>query len=313
MDHGQLTESSLLRLNQEEHKKVSGYTINSSYIYDQAINLLDWQYEYGAGGGGVAPTSQANAISYGRTSWGAKLDGSQVVQIDGQMRPYSAQKDNVKNFYQGGGTFSNTIAFNGGNETATFHFSASNTDNKAIVPNNTMNRKTFNLGINANLKDKIIFEGNAQYTTEDVKNRTYLADFQLNPNAGTQLIATNIDVRTLDPGYGADQFETLWSDYIYATNPYFAINKVENGDISNRFIGSFKARYNITKSIYASARMGIDQLNMDGYAITPTGTAFNNRGQMTEDKSLRSETNIEGTIGFNKDFGAFLCKCICRR
>ncbi len=284
-------------------QKGIGVQINSSYIYDQAINLLDWQYEYGAGGGGIAPTSQANAISYGRTSWGAKLDGSQVVQIDGQLRPYSAQKDNVKNFYQGGGTFANTISFNGGNESARFHFSASNTDNKAIVPNNNLNRKTFNLGINANLKDKVVFEGNAQYTVEDVENRTYLADFQLNPNAGTQLIATNIDVRTLDPGYGADQFETLWSDYIYATNPYFAINKVQNGDVTNRFIGSFKARYNVTKSIYASFRMGLDQLNTEGYTIIPTGTAFNNRGQMSEDQSVRSEINVEGTIGFNKDFG----------
>jgi len=123
-----------------------------------------------------------------------------------------------------------------------------------------MNRKTFNLGINANLSDKIIFEGNAQYTTESNQNRVYLADFQLNPNAGAQLIATNIDVRTLDPGYGADNFEVLWSDYIYATNPYFAVNKVENGDNKSRLIGSFKARYNMTEHLYASFRRVLTRL-----------------------------------------------------
>jgi TonB-linked SusC/RagA family outer membrane protein len=286
-------------------QKGIGVQFNSSYIYDEVINLLDWQYEYGAGGGGLAPTSQANAITYGRTSWGAKLDGSPVVQIDGQTRPYSPQKNNVKNFYQGGSTFTNLLAFDGGNKNANFHFSFSNTDNKGIVPSNTMNRKTFNLGINANLSEKIIFEGNAQYTTENNQNRVYLADFQLNPNAGAQLIATNIDVRTLDPGYGADNFETLWSDYIYATNPYFAINKVENGDRTSRLIGSLKVRYNVTKSIYASVRAGLDQINMDGFAITPTGTAFNNRGQMSTDNSLRYEYNIEGILGFNKDLGDF--------
>ena len=286
-------------------QKGIGVQYNTSYTYDQVINLLDWQYEYGAGGGGIAPLTQTGAIAYGRTSWGAKLDGTPVIQPDGELRPYSPQRDNVKNFYQSGSTFTNTISFNGGNENASFHFSTSNTDNKAIVPYNTLNRKTFNLGVNATLAKKIIFEGNAQYTTEEVKNRTYLADFQLNPNAGAQLIATNIDVRTLSPGFGADSYETLWSDYIYATNPYFAINKIRNGDERKRFIGSFKTRYNITDFLYASARLGIDQVNLDGFAIIPTGIAFNNRGQMSEDKSLRSETNIEATLGFNKDLGAF--------
>ncbi len=286
-------------------QKGIGVQFNTSYTYDQVINLLDWQYEYGAGGGGIAPLTQTNAIAYGRTSWGARLDGSQVMQIDGQLRPYSPQKNNVKNFYQGGSTFTNTIAFNGGNEIANFHFSTSNTDNKSIVPNNSLNRKTFNLGMNATLAKKLVFEGNAQYTTEEVENRTYLADFQLNPNAGAQLIATNIDVRTLDPGYGADGYESLWSDYIYATNPYFAINKIKNGDERKRFIGSFKARYNITDSFYASTRFGIDQVDLSGYAIIPTGIAFNNRGQMSEDQSVRSETNIEGTIGYSKDLGSF--------
>ena len=286
-------------------QKGIGIQYNTSYTYDQVINLLDWQYDFGSGGGGIAPTTQTGAIAFGRTSWGAKLDGSPVIQIDGELRPYSAQRNNVKNFYQGGSTFTNSIAFEGGNETANFHFSTSNTDNKAIVPNNTMNRKTFNLGVNATLAKKLIFEGNAQYTTEEVKNRTYLADFQLNPNAGAQLIATNIDVRTLSPGFGADGYETPWSDYIYATNPYFAVNKIKNGDNTKRFIGSFKTRYNITDYLYAGVRIGLDQVDMDGFAITPTGTQFNNRGQMNTDNSLRAETNIEATLGFNKDFGTF--------
>jgi hypothetical protein len=143
-----------------------------------------------------------------------------------------------------------------------------------------------------------------QYSIEDVKNRTYLADFQLNPNAGAQLIATNIDVRTLSPGYLENGDEMPWSDYIYATNPYFAINKIKNGDTRNRFIGSFVTKYNITDFLYARVRFGIDQVNTNGYAIQPTGIAFNNPGSMTTDQSLRSETNLEATIGLNKEIGA---------
>lgn len=286
-------------------QKGLGVQLNSTYTQEKAIDLLDWQYQYGSGDHGVVPTSQGEAVAFGRTSWGAKLDGSSVIQPDGEMRPYSAQKDNIENFYQTGSTFSNTVALTGGSEVANFRFSAANMDNKAIVPNNKFNRKTFSLSVDGNIAKKIIFEGNAQYSTEEVKNRTYLADFTLNPNAGAQLIATNIDVRTLDPGYLDNGNEMPWSDYIYSTNPYFAINKVKNGDTRKRFIGSFNVRYNLTPSLYARVRFGIDQVNISGYNIQPTGTAFNNKGQISTDESLRFETNLEGTLGFNKEVGDF--------
>jgi hypothetical protein len=128
--------------------------LNSTYTLETPRDLTDWQYEYGSGSRGVAPTSQAEAIAFGRMSWGAKLDGSSVVQPDGQARPYSAQKDNIKKFYNTGTTFTNTVALTGGNEIANFRFSASNLDNKGIVPNNTLNRKTFNLSANATLAKK---------------------------------------------------------------------------------------------------------------------------------------------------------------
>jgi TonB-linked SusC/RagA family outer membrane protein len=251
----------------------------------------------------VAPTSQAEAIAFGRMSWGAKLDGSSVVQPDGQARPYSAQKDNIKNFYNTGTTFTNTVALTGGNEIANFRFSASNLDNKGIVPNNTLNRKTFNLSANATLAKKVVFEGKAQYSTEETENRTFTADFTKNPNAGAQLIATNVDVRTLDPGYDERGYEVIWSDYIYTTNPYFAINKVKNGDTRRRFIGSFSTRYNFTEYLYVRGRLGIDQFNFDAFNIEPTGIAFNNRGSMTTDQNLNQEVNAEALIGFDKTFG----------
>ena len=282
------------------NQKGLGVEFNSTYTWETPRQLYDWQYEYGSGSKGLAPTSKADAIANGRMSWGAKLDGSSVFQPDGEQRPYEAQKDNLKNFYNTGKTFSNTLSVVGGNETANFRFSASNLDNKGIVPNNSLNRKTFNLSINANLKNKIIFETNTQYNIENTNNRTFVADFQKNPNAGAQLIGTNIDVRTLSPGYDANGFEVLWNDYIYATNPYFAVNKIQNSDKRNRFIGSFSARYNITDWLYARLRFGIDRFNIKGINIEPTGIAFNNRGSMSTDQNLSDEYNVEGIIGANK-------------
>jgi TonB-linked SusC/RagA family outer membrane protein len=286
-------------------QKGIGVEFRTNYTMDKPLNLLDWQYQYGSGSNGQAPTTQAEAIAFGRTSWGAKLDGSSVILPNGEVRPYSPVKNNIETFYQTGSTISNTLALSGGNEVAAFRFGASNMDNEGITPNNSMNRKTFNLSIDAKLAEKIVFQGNAQYSIEDVKNRVRPGDFTLNPNAGAQLVATNIPVGTLAPGYLENGNEFQWSDYIYVTNPYFAVNKARNGDTRRRFIGSFNTTYNITDFLYARVRFGLDQSNTDGYYITPTGTAFNNAGSMNTDQSLRTETNVEAILGFNHDFGGF--------
>ena len=286
------------------HKGI-GVQYSTTYTLEKVNNMLDWQDKYGAGTGGLAPTTKAEAIAYGRTSWGAKLDGSMVIQPDGELRQYIVQKNNIKNFYQNGSTFSNTIALTGGSETTNFRFSASNVDNKGNVPNNTFNRKTFDLSVKSTLSKKIVFEGNAQYSIEDAKNRTTISGYKSNPNYSLDLVATNIDVRTLGPGYQADGNEMIWNDYVYCTNPYFVINKIINRDTRRRFISSFDTRYNITDFFYARARVGLDQANIEGRNITPTGTAFQPKGTMTEDQGAQIETNIEASLGFNKELGLF--------
>lgn len=284
-------------------QKGIGVEFNSTYTLESPLSAPDWQYEYGSGTRGAKPTTQAEAIANGRISWGAKLDGSLVMQLDGVARPYVAQKNNIKNFYNNGQTFSNTIALNGGTEAANFRFSVSNMDNKGIVPNSSINRKSFNLNANAVLAKKIVFEGNAQYNIELNKNRSYVADFTRNPNASVGLIATNIDVRTLAPGYDERGFETPWNDYVFVVNPYFAVNKGQNQDERRRFIGSFSTRYNITDFLYARARVGIDYFDINGIDINPSGILTNVFGTVDTRQNTTYETNAEALIGFNKKFG----------
>ncbi|MDR2887027.1 MAG: hypothetical protein LBV26_03340, partial [Bacteroidales bacterium] len=280
-----------------------GVEFNSSFTFENPLAIPEWQYEYGSGYSGVAPINQTAAIDYGRNSWGAKLDGSLVVNPDGVARPYSAQKNNIKNFYDTGTTFSNTLAISGGNENANFRFSVSNTDVNAIVPNSSMNRKTFNLSTNANLSKKIVFEGRAQYNVELAKNRTAIADFTGNPNAAIGLMATNIDVMTLAPGYDESGNEMEWCDYNFVSNPYFAAYKRINEDERQRFLGSFTLRYNVFDFLWLRARLGTDYSTIESLDITPTGTAHNAYGSMSESGRKFFENNAEILAGFDKTFG----------
>jgi len=287
-----------------------GAEYSSTYTQENPLDFPDWQYEYGSGSQGLKPTSKSDAVANGRISWGAKLDGSSVVQPDGVARPYSAQKHNTRNFYNNGTTFSNTLALSGGNENINFRFSASDMNNQGIVPNSSINRKTFNLSVSANLAKKLLFEGRAQYNIEKDKNRTYISDFSKNPNASVGLVATNVDVRTLAPGYDAQGFETPWCDYVFVTNPYFATSKVKNQDERRRFIGSFTMRYNLTDFLYARARVGIDHFTIDASDIEPTGLLYNPTGSMTTSASTTYETNAEALVGFDKTFGHFTVNAV---
>ena len=280
-----------------------GVDYNTSFTFENVLVTPDWQYEYGSGARGVAPNNQTAAISFGRVSWGAKLDGSMVYNPDGEQRPYVAQKNNAKYFYNTGTNFSNTIAFSGGNETARFRFSVSNMDVKGVVPNVSANRKTFNLSTNANLSKKIIFEGRAQYNVELNKNRTAGADFTGNPNAAVGLMATNIDVRTLKPGWDKDGNETVWCDYFWVANPWFAAEKRTNEDEWNRFLGSFSLRYNLFDFLYVRARLGTDFTHIESNSISPSGAANSPIGSYSEGSRKFFENNAEILVGFDKTFG----------
>ncbi|MES3017713.1 MAG: SusC/RagA family TonB-linked outer membrane protein [Bacteroidota bacterium] len=283
-----------------------GVEYNTTYTTDNVITVPQWQYDYGQGSLGLKPTDAAQAMSQGRLSWGPKLDGSSVVQFDGVSRPYSAQKDNNKNFYDTGTTFSNNVALTGGNQTTNFRFSVSDMKNEGIVPNSSMQRNTFNLNANANISKKITFEGNAQYNIEVNKNRTNIGDFTQNPNASVGVMATSLDVRSLDPGYNPTTLrEVQWADDPFVANPYFAVNKHQNQDERRRILGSFRSRWNITDYLYARAGAGIDYYNRENWIIGATGALTNLAGTYGKGKRIGFETNLEALLGFDKTFGKF--------
>jgi TonB-linked SusC/RagA family outer membrane protein len=285
-----------------------GVEFTSNYTFEKVFKTTDWQYVYGSGDKGVKPANLAEAQDLYNFSWGAKLDGSQVMSIDGLMHPYSAQKDNMKNFYNNGSTNSNTIAFTGGSDKINYRFSVGNVENKAILPNAGFDRKNFSLSLNATPNDKITLETNAQYVIEGATNRPFLSDSPKNANLSVYQLATNTDVRWLKPGVDENGFEAKhFGGNIYSQTPYFATNYVKNFDKRNRFVGSSSITYNITPKLYAKSKFGIDYINYEFTEIEPTGLAYSPKGAMGITQQARYEYNIEGILGYRntlfKDFG----------
>lgn len=287
-------------------QKGIGVDYNSSYTMETPAVFPDWQYEYGQGDNGVKPTTQGEAIQTGRRSFGAKIDGSPYVAADGLTHPYSAQKNNIKNFYQTGSTFTNTLAFTGGTEAINYRFSASDLNSKSVLPNTDYNRKTGNLSINSKLGKRINLEALAQYNVENAHNRTTAGDALGNPNWTPYMIANTADIRWLKPGYDANGNEIAWNDASIASNSYFVVNKFKENDIKNRFIGQAGLTYEIVKNLSLKGVVSRDFYYYNYKYILPTGTLYVPNGQYSELKVDASETNGLLTLNYNgklnKDF-----------
>ncbi|CCG99488.1 TonB-dependent receptor plug [Fibrella aestuarina BUZ 2] len=276
---------------------------NMNLTADSPVNFTDFQYEYGQGLQGAKPTTQALAQQTGRMSWGSKLDGSSTIQFDGKMYPYTAQRDNIKNFYKTGSNFTNTVSVTKGGDNGSFRLSLSNLDNKAIIENSGLTRKTINLTVDQNITSKLSFSVLANYIDERVKNKPNLSDAPLNANNGL-LLATNIDQRILAPGYDpVTGREIIFSDDEYVTNPYFVTSQFVNNVDRKRLISMASTKYQFANWIYAQARIGYDNANDRIFKVTPWGTAFSNgtKGGLDElSNAQRTELNVDALVGINK-------------
>lgn len=284
-------------------QKGIGLDYNSTFTFETPSIIPDWQYEYGQGQGGLKPTTQNDAINSGRLSFGPKLDGSSVIQFDGVSRPYVAQKNNIKNFYRTGTTFTNTVAASGGNEAFNFRLSLSDMNNQGLVPHSQLNKKIGSLSLTGNLSKRLSVEGFAQYNVEKAISRANVSDAPGNPNWGTYMIANSVDIRNLAPGYdkltGA---ETLWNPSGFASNPYFVVNNFINNDNRNRFIGSASVKYNILDNLFVKGRFTHDYSSIIWNGVVPTGTAYAPKGFYQQSTTGITETNAELTLNYQAKF-----------
>jgi TonB-linked SusC/RagA family outer membrane protein len=272
---------------------------NSNFVADQVIDPTDWQYVFGNGANGLKPTNATAAYDAGNSSWGAKLDGSPVVQFDGTSRPYSAQKNNIENFYRTGSTFTNTLSFGKSFDGGSVRFSVSNLTNESVLPNSGLDRNSFNLSANFNVTKRLVIDAKANFVSDKAKNRPILADGAGNANFQTMFLPTSLDINILKPGTKANGDELLFTNNTYATNPWFAANYFINNTLRNRLIGSVSARYNFDKDLFIQARIGRDFFNDRYTSVVPNGTGYYAQAfrNITEQFNRVSELNADVLIG----------------
>ncbi len=287
-------------------RKGVGVDFNSNFTFDTVYDLTDFQNEYGHGQNGEKPSNQESALEQGQSSWGAKLDGSSVVQFDGVSRPYSDQGQTLSDFYRTGHSWTNTIGLSGGNENHTYRFSASKLKNEDIMPNSGFDRDVFSANISGKY-GKLSSRVTAQYSKETAMNRPRLSDSPGNANYTTLMLSPAIRYETLKGtteklGAQEDGTELRHQGNVFAQNPYWAAYQFSREDVKDRFMGSALIKYDITDWLYVQGRVGTDQYTRTDESVEAYGTAYKTLGSVNLTTRKVREDNLDLLVGASKDF-----------
>jgi len=287
-------------------RKGIGVQFNSNLTMDRAIDMTDFQTQYGQGVQGKKFASQDEALSNSSLAWGAKYDGLNTIQFDGQSRPYSYLGETINDFYRDGSTLNNSLSFSGGNESGNYRLAVSDLRNQDVMPNASFNRQTVALNVNSKLK-KLTLGVSVNYAYQDAKNRPRLSDSPGNANFAVVLKPREIPFSAIigpgeKKGAAADLTELRFQGNTFSTNPYWAAYQFYRRDISNRLFGNVSARYDLTKWLYVMGRVGTDFTNRDAASSEAYGTAYKPLGDYNETFVNRRENNFEVMLGGQKQF-----------
>ncbi|MDA3892369.1 MAG: SusC/RagA family TonB-linked outer membrane protein [Salinivirgaceae bacterium] len=224
-----------------------GYSNASTF--ETVAYMPDFQTEYGTGWDG-----EYNNIE--NTNWGPRFDG-RMRQIgptfeDGtyQAVPYAPVKDNLKEVFNTGTTYQNTLYLSGGDETSSFYMSIGDQSTKGIVPDDVYDRNTFRVNAKKRI-GKIELGVNTTFMMDEKdvvgdqvgdQNRPFYW-FILNTPANIPLSSYSDWDNPESFGYADNYFNAFYQ------NPYWAIGTNRMNEKENRFNGNMFASWDILENL----------------------------------------------------------------
>ncbi len=232
-------------------------TLNSGITAERAFVLPKVQDTYGQGNAGILNTAVGD-------SWGAKMEGQSYTNHLGQTRTYSAQPDNIKDFFRTGVSLNNSIGVSGGSEKMQTYLSYTNNQIQGIVPKNDLTRHTVNLRLSNQISKKISTDGKITYISQEIANR---------PRTGEEN-APVIDIYQAPRSMSLDDIKnyefvsnlglptpTTWPSTLSSIyqNPYWMLNRTSIDQSRDRLIGFISAKYQILDGLSITGRANLDK------------------------------------------------------
>ncbi|WP_149275135.1 SusC/RagA family TonB-linked outer membrane protein [Pareuzebyella sediminis] len=296
--------------------------ISTATDFSEVGRLPNYQNDFGQGWAGQS-YSRGTDASNENGSWGAPFDGKirtwgNIVDNAQQIKPYVALEDNVKDFFEVGTAFTNSVRLSGGGEITNYSLIFTDTNSDGVIPTETdaFNRKVFNL--TAGIKGKRFRARTvANYITRDqnIVNTGQSDNAGEGENLVQEIIQIPRDISILDlRDYENNPFNTNDNFYTpYSRNPWWTINENKTFFETNRFFGNVNLAYDLLPNLVLTAQVGADISNntLKSYGAIITYTpgspnaidgATNNAGGVTEGKNDRKEYDSFVTLDYNSVF-----------
>ena len=246
--------------------------VMTSTDFSEVARIPNLQNSFGEGWAGKSWSNWSehpeNSSSNENGSWGPAFNGEirlhgAIINEGQQIKPYIALKNNIKDFFELGSTFTNDVRVSGGGEKSNFSLYFSDVNSDGIIPTkaDSYKRKTF--GINGGVTEgKLSLKGTITYVKKDQRavNTGQGADAGEGNVLTQDLLQFPRDISVVDQkNYNTNPYASN-SFYFtpYAANPYWDIN--ENGTVidGNRFYGNTNLTYKINDHFSASYQVGGD-------------------------------------------------------
>ena len=296
-------------------KKGLGIEYNGGLQWESVMRLPQMQNEFGMGWYGDK-TDDENG------SWGPRFDGSTlkygtVYNNSQQIKSYLPIENNLKDFFDTGFRYSNSLSFNGATDKSDYFVSFSQIRDNGIIPTDADSYTKYTFSARGTHKVKnLTFSSSVNYAFQ--KNN-FVSTGQGIENMYNSLMQTPRDISIAGLKDLSNPFNT--PGYYYTPysvmNPYYILENHLNEYESERFYGKFQMDYDFLKWFKLTYRFGLDtstsqhHQGVPNYAVlfpdTPNWESELSTvtGSTSQQISRRREINHDLMLTFNMPIDDF--------
>lgn len=269
-------------------------------MYPQSVHATEGPF-------GKSTTELFGFYSTG-ASWGPEMQGQMVRWWDGELRPFSPQPDNLKQYFSNGYTATHNVSFSGGSDMGSVRVSMTATDHEAVIPNSNFQQYTANLGATLNISSKVTADVSLSYINYLRLNSPTLGDDNNKSFGKGILYSWPRSYKGLEEelNFNADGSRNNYDGaYPFTfTPPHLWWNTYhQNTQLDrNKLIGALTLNYRILPWLNAMARVGLD-FNLDQFETRhdPIDVLGIDEGYYSNELTRNRVNNNEFLITASKD------------
>ena len=239
-------------------------TLNSNVTFSDILRLPEYQNQFGQGYQPGDPYDRRENFSWGLPFDGQERPWGQIINNQQKLKRYEALPNNVREFFDLGKTFNNTLSLSGGSEKSTYFLSLSSQNNEGVVPTTDYNKYGIRFNGTSEFSKKFSSGLSVSYTNiNSAPANGGQGDAFYNQIIQTPRDISLVDLKDLgDPfnGVFTGQNGTAYYGYYgaYTKNPYFLLNSNRNQNQVDRVTGNFTLTFKPIEGLDITERLGGD-------------------------------------------------------